>query len=191
MEQRSQQMSSKKYTMDDVKQDEVMWKNLVVQNEITLLKSYLQNKDYSKPYDLAEKNAWIIRTLRDKKQRYKFTTCKNLVLIGSGMYPYSMFDVHRQYPNIKQIGIEIDKNRCVISKKLIAASPCKNDIKIVNIDAIDYDYSWLGIDDLIFISVDVESKKMIEKIIKTSKAQVNICAPYDKTWLRNLISSFS
>ena len=41
-------MSSKKYTMDDVKQDEVMWKNLVVQNEITLLKSYLQNKDYSK-----------------------------------------------------------------------------------------------------------------------------------------------
>ena len=184
-------MSSKKYTMDDVKQDEVMWKNLVVQNEITLLKSYLQNKDYSKPYDLAEKNAWIIRTLRDKKQRYKFTTCKNLVLIGSGMYPYSMFDVHRQYPNIKQIGIEIDKNRCAISKKLIAASPCKNDIKIVNIDAIDYDYSWLGIDDLIFISVDVESKKMIEKIIKTSKAQVNICAPYDKTWLRNLISSFS
>ena len=60
-----------------------------------------------------------------------------------------------------------------------------------DIDAIDYDYSWLGIDDLIFISVDVESKKMIEKIIKTSKAQVNICAPYDKTWLRNLISSFS
>ena len=48
----------------------------------------------------------------------------------------------------------------------------------------------MGIDDLIFISVDVDSKKIIEKIIKTSKAQVNICAPYDKTWLRNLISSF-
>ena len=120
-----------------------------------------------------------------------FHKCKNLVMIGSGMYPYSMFDVHRQYPSINQIGIEIDKNRCVISEKLIAASPCKDAIKIVNIDAIDYDYSWLGIDDLIFISVDVESKKMIEKIIKTSKAQVNICAPYDKTWLRNLIYSFS
>ena len=191
MEQRSQQMSSKKYTMDDVIKDEIKWKELVAQNEILLLKSYLKSKDYSKPYRLAEKNAWIIRTLRDKKQRYKFTTCKNLVLIGSGMYPYSMFDVHRQYPNINQIGIEIDKNRCVISKKLIAASPCKDAIKIVNMDAIDYDYSWLGIDDLIFISVDVESKEMIEKIIKTSKAQVNICAPYDKTWLRNLISSFS
>ena len=107
------------------------------------------------------------------------------------MYPYSMFDVHKQYPNIKQVGIEIDKNRCTISEKLIAASPCKNDIKIVHKDAIDYDYSWLGIDDLVFLSVDVDSKKIIDKVIKTSKAQVNICAPYDKTWLRNLISSFS
>lgn len=191
MEQRSQLMSSKKYTMDDVKKDEIKWKKVVAQNEILLLKSYLESKDFSKPYRLAEKNAWIIRTLRDKKERYKFNSCTNLILIGSGMYPYSMFDVHRQYPNIKQIGIEIDKNRCLISQKLIAASPCKNDIKIVNIDAIDYDYSWMGIDDLIFISVDVDSKKIIEKIIKTSKAQVNICAPYDKTWLRNLISSFS
>ena len=41
--------------MNDVKKDEIVWKNLVVQNEITLLKSYLKNKDYSKPYDLAEK----------------------------------------------------------------------------------------------------------------------------------------
>ena len=184
-------MSSKKYTIIDAKKDEILWKEMVVQNEITLLKSYLGSKDYSRPYELAEKNAWIIRTLRDKKQRYKFDTCKYLVLVGSGMYPYSMFDVHKQYPNIKQVGIEIDYNRCVISRKLIAASPCKDAIKIVNMDAIEYDYSWLGIDDLIFISVDVESKKIIEKIIKTSKAQVNICAPYDKTWLRNLISSFS
>lgn len=191
MEPRSQQMSSKKYTMNDLKNEEIKWKEYIVQSEISLLKSYLIEKDYSKPYDMAEKNAWIVRTLRDKKQRYKFNSCKNLVLIGSGMYPYSMFDVHRQYPNINQIGIEIDENRCVISKKLIRASPCKNAIKIVNVDAIDYDYSWLGIDDLIFISVDVENKKIIEKIIKTSKAQVNICAPYDKTWLRNLISSFS
>jgi len=186
-------MSSKKYTVDDIKQEELKWKNLVVQNEISLLKIYLFNKDYTVPYKKAEKNAWIIRTLRDKKERYKFNTCKNLILIGSGMYPYSMFDVHKQYPNIKQIGIEIDKNRALISEKLIAASPCKDSIKIENLDAIDYDYSWLGLDDLIFISCDVESKLIIEKIIKTSKAQVDICAPYDKTWLRNskFLMSFS
>ena len=41
MEQRSQQMSSKKYTMDDVKKEEIRWKEIVVQNEIALLKSYL------------------------------------------------------------------------------------------------------------------------------------------------------
>ena len=71
MEPRSQQMSSKKYTMDDVKKDEIKWKKVVAQNEILLLKSYLESKDFSKPYRLAEKNAWIIRTLRDKKERYK------------------------------------------------------------------------------------------------------------------------
>ena len=48
-------MSSKKYTMEDVKKDEILWKNLVAQNEITLLKSYLYHKNYSKPYELAEK----------------------------------------------------------------------------------------------------------------------------------------
>lgn len=191
MEQQSQLMSSKKYTMDDLFKDEENWKRLIIKNELTLLKLYLFNGDHSKPYEEAEKDAWIIRTLRDKKQRYRFKTCKHLILVGSGMYPYSMFDVHKQYPDIKQIGIEIDKNRCVISEKLIKASPAKESIKIENLDAIDYDYSWLGIDDLIFISVDVDSKKIIEKIIKTSKAQVNICAPYNKTWLRNLISSFS
>ena len=105
MEPRSQQMSSKKYTMNDLKNEEIKWKEYIIQSEISLLKSYLIEKDYSKPYDMAEKNAWIVRTLRDKKQRYKFNSCKNLVLIGSGMYPYSMFDVHRQYPNINQIGI--------------------------------------------------------------------------------------
>ncbi len=184
-------MSSKKYTMEDVFKDEILWKRLIVKNELMLLKLYLFKGDYQKPYNEAEKDAWIIRTLRDKKQRYKFNSCKNLILVGSGMYPYSMFDVHKQYPEIKQVGIEIDKNRCVISEKLINASPAKGSIKIENMDAIDYDYSWLGIDDLVFISVDVDSKEIVGKIIKTSKAQVNICAPYNKTWLRNLISSFS
>ena len=76
MEPRSQQMSSKKYTINDAKKDEILWKDMVVQNEITLLKTYIESKDYSKPYYLAEKNAWIVRTLRDKKQRYRKQTRK-------------------------------------------------------------------------------------------------------------------
>jgi len=77
-------MPSNKYTMEDVRKDEAIWKELVAQNEITLLNDYVKEGKLSKPYDVAEKNAWIVRTLRDKKQRYKFDKCKNMVMIGSG-----------------------------------------------------------------------------------------------------------
>ena len=173
--------------MDNLKDAEITWKKIVVQNEITLLKTYKELGGLHLAYEKAEKNAWIIRTLRDKKQRYKFNNCKNLVMVGSGMYPYSMFDVHKQYPNIKQIGLEIDDNRAKISRKLIEVSPSKEKIKIITIDAIEYDYSWLGIDDLVFISVDVDHEKITQKILETSKAQLYICAPYDKTWIKSIV----
>ena len=112
-------------------------------------------------------------------------------MVGSGMYPYSMFDVHKQYPHIKQVGLEIDKKRSTISRKLIDASPAKDSITIITIDGVEYDYSWLDHDDLIFVSVDVDHKKIIDKVLQTSKAHINICAPYDKTWLKNLLRSFS
>ena len=184
-------MSSRKFTLSDIAKEEKQWKELVVQNEINLIKSYATEGGLSLAYERAEKNAWIVRTLRDKKQRYMFPKCSNLVMIGSGMYPYSMFDVHKQYSHINQIGLEIDEKRATISRKLIEASPAKDSIKIVTIDALNYDYSWLGHDDLVFVSVDVDHKKIIEKVLKTSKAHINICAPYDKTWLINLVRSFS
>ena len=54
-------------------------------------------------------------------------------------------------------------------------------------DAFEFDYSWLGMDDLIFVSVDVDHKEIILiKLLETSKAHIYICAPYDKTWLINL-----
>jgi hypothetical protein len=49
-------------------------------------------------------------------------------------------------------------SRAKVSRKLIAASPAKEAIKIVTMNALDFDYSWLGIDDLIFVSVDVDHK---------------------------------
>jgi len=184
-------MSSEKYTMNDVRHSEKLWIEMVAQNEMRLIKQFKEDGGLHLAYEMAENNAWIIKTLADKKQRYRFKTCKNLVMIGSGMYPYSMFDVYKKYPEIKQVGLEIEKNRAFVSKKLIEASPAKDAIKILNIDAIHFDYSWLGMDDLIFVSVDVDHKDIIDKIIKTSKAHVYICAPYEKTWLVNLIRSFS
>ena len=46
-------------------------------------------------YRKAETNAWIYKTLLDKKKTGLFKKCKNLILIGSGMYPYSMFDIQK------------------------------------------------------------------------------------------------
>ena len=36
-----------------------------------------------------------------------------------------MFDVHKQYPEINQIGLEIDESRAEISRRLIGASLLK------------------------------------------------------------------
>jgi hypothetical protein len=182
-------MSSQKFTMADIATAEAEWKAMVAENEIRLLKIFAKKGNLGLAYFKAEKNAWILRTLRDKKQLSKLDICNKIILVGSGMYPYSMFDLHKRNPNLKQIGIEIDESRARISRKLIAASPAKEVIKIVTMNALDFDYSWLGIDDLIFISVDVDHKAIIDKILKTSKAHVYICAPYDKTWLKNLVNS--
>tara|TARA_R110000868_G_scaffold285961_2_gene546461 strand:+ start:774 stop:1331 length:558 start_codon:yes stop_codon:yes gene_type:complete len=181
-------MSSQKFTMADVEQEEIKWRTMVAENEIRLLKLYAK-QDLGLAYIEAERNAWILRTLRDKKQLSKLNSNPKVILVGSGMYPYSMFDLHKRNPNLKQIGIEIDESRARVSRKLIAASPAKEVIKIITMNALDFDYSWLGIDDLIFVSVDVDHKDIIDKILKTSKAHVYICAPYDKTWLKNLVNS--
>ena len=71
-------------------------------------------------------------------------------MIGSGMYPYSMFDVHKQYPEINQIGLEIERVEQTISRINQGASPAKDAIEILTMDALEYDYSWLGHDDLVF-----------------------------------------
>ena len=103
-----------------------------------------------------------------------------------------MFDLHRQYPHIKQVGLEIESNRALISRKLIDASPAKDMIKIITIDGIDFDYSWMTDEDFVFLSVDVNNnKKIYNKILKTSKAQPLVCAPYKDSWIRNLPTYFS
>ena len=70
-------------------------------------------------YKKAETNAWIYKTLLDKKKTGMFKTCKKLVLVGSGIYPYSMFDIHKKYKHIQQTGLEIDTNRAAIGRDLV------------------------------------------------------------------------
>ena len=177
-------LSKKKINLNTVTKQKELWREILSSDELRLLK--LCAKEGKNPYTEAEHNAWIIKTLVDKKQRYKFNECKNLVLVGSGIYPYSMFDVHKQYPHIMQVGIEIIESRVKISQQLVKNSPAKNNIVIVHGDAATYDYSWLSDEDFVFISVDVEGEEIFNKVLKTSKAQPLVCAPYKYTWLQNL-----
>ncbi len=138
-------------------------------------------------YRLAEPNSWIFKTLLEKKKKKLFESCKKLVMVGCGIYPYSMYDIHKKYKHIKQLGIEIDPRRSAVAKSLVSNSPAKNEIAIVTMDGNDFDYSNLSDDDLIFISCDVDSEGIIKKVIETSKAHFFVCAPYDKAWLKEII----
>ena len=92
---------------------------------------------------------------------------------------------------MKQIGLEIIKERAVIANELIKYGPLKDDIKILNCDGLLFDYSKLGFDDLIFVSCDVDSTTIIKEIMQKSKARIFICAPYEKKWLESEIGKLN
>lgn len=159
------------------------WREQIALLEIQQISYWKSINNLELAYKNADKNKYVVMTLRDKKMRYKFKTANNVILIGSGMYPYSLFDLHKQYPHIKSVGIEIDKKRALISRVLVEKSPAKDMITIENCDGLEYNYSWLGHDDLVFVSVDVEiEKKIQEKVILESKASPFLCAPYHTAW---------
>ena len=100
-----------------------------------------------------------------------------------------MFDIHKKYKHIQQIGIEINNNRAAIGRDLVNKSPARDHIKIITCDGCNYNYEDLDEDDLVFVSCDVDNKKIMNRVIETSKAHIFICAPYEKTWLRALVQN--
>ena len=74
-------MQSQKITINDLKIEEKGWKELILLNELTLLQRF-SHSGLGNAYLEAENNAWIVKTLVDKKQRYKFKTCNSIVLVG-------------------------------------------------------------------------------------------------------------
>ena len=155
------QKKSSTISLEEFKEMREKWRTQLANAEIQQINHWRKIKRLDLAYKSVDKNKYVVMTLRDKKMRYKFRTAKNIVLVGCGMYPYSLFDLHKQYPHIKSVGVEIDEKRCKIAQALITASPGKDSIKIVNCDGMDYDFTWLGIDDFVFVSVDVEKEKDI------------------------------
>ena len=179
------------------------WKDLIDRSELSKLKEFnelameLSDENTFKKvrsqlvFEKTEANSWIYKTLAEKKKLKLFNSCSRLVLIGAGMFPYSMIDIQRKYPHLKQLGLEIIKQRATIANELIKYGPLKDNIKIINCDGLLFDYSKLGFDDLIFISCDVDSTEMFKRIMQKSKAHIFICAPYDKKWLESEIGKLN
>lgn len=190
----------KKGFREHLLQQDSTWVDLVARSELELLRKYAIEADEWKKnkrkfnkkralfaYRHAEKNAWIYKTLSELKRLSLFKRCNTLVMVGCGMYPYSMFDIHKKHKHIKQIGIEINRERALIAQNLVENGPARDLISIINLDGSDYDYSNLEDDDLVFISCDVKADEVIKSIVEKSKAHFFICAPYKKSWIKNIL----
>ena len=175
-------MKSEKYT-----KARKQWKQDQIDSELIRIKKHFKRGDVENLYRfIYVRHSWIYKTILDQRLKPRLKVADKILLVGSGMYPYSLLDMYKRFPDKNYYGLEISKSFCNLSKKIINKTPAK--IEIIHVDAFEYDYSNFGIDDMIFISCDVESEKTIEQIVKTSSAQFWICAPYEKVWMFNLLS---
>ena len=62
MERRYQLMKLAKFTIDDIKKEEITWKELVSYDEMRHLRRF-KKEGYHLAYEKAQLNAWIIKTL--------------------------------------------------------------------------------------------------------------------------------
>jgi len=181
-------MKSSQYTKDLLKKQIRDWKNTIANGEFQVVLNAQLNNSLDRLYKVEFKNSWIYKTVLDKKIKKRLDTCKNIVLVGCGLYPYSLFDMHRRYPNITYHGIEISEKRAALAKIITKETPAKNSLIIYQCDAADFDYSFLTDEDMIFISVDVNQNKIIEQIVKTSRAQFYPCAPYKSSYVNGIFT---
>lgn len=166
------------------------WKEGLKKTEFGFIEWVIKNERYDLFINKSPRKNWIKETLLIEKKASKFKTCNTLIMVGSGMYPYSMLDLYKEFPNIKQIGLDYDNNCVKISSFLIKKCNIKN-INIINIDGKEYDYSKLEHEDLVFLSIDVEGiDEIYFKILETSKAQPYICAPGKHAWFKNTFGNY-
>ena len=181
-------MKSSQYTKDLIKKQIGNWKNTIANGEFqTVLNAQLKGK-VEKLYTVEYSNSWIYKTILDNKIKKKLDTCKNIVLVGCGLYPYSLFDMHRRFSDINYHGSERSEKRAKLAKIVTAETPARDNLKIYCCAGEDFDYSFMSDEDMIFISVDVNENKIYEQIIKTSGAQIYSCAPYKSSYVNGIFT---
>jgi len=188
MEPKIQLMKSSQYTKDIIKKQIKNWKNTIANGEFQTVLNAQLSGCLDRLYKVEFKNSWIYKTVLDKKVKKKLEVCNNIVLVGCGLYPYSLFDMHRRYPYIKYHGIEISKKRAKLAKIVTKETPAADNLIIHCCSGEDFDYSFLSDEDMIFISVDVNQNKIIKQIIKTSRAQFYSCAPYKSSYVNGIFT---
>lgn len=188
MELQTQQMKSSQFTKDLIKKQIRNWKNTIANGEFQVVLNAQLNNSLNKLYKVEFNQSWIYKTILDNKIKRKLKDCKNIVLVGCGLYPYSLFDMHRRYPHIKYHGIEISEKRANLAKIITNETPAKDNLKIYCCAGEQFDYSFLGDEDMIFVSVDVTENKIFEQIIKTSRAQIYSCAPYKSSYVNGIFT---
>ena len=188
MEQRSLLMKSSKFTDSDLVKKIKNWKDQIASGELQQVIAAKNQQNLSSLYKVQKKNSWVYKTILDNKIKYKLKDCKNLILVGSGLYPYSLLDMHKRFPDIKYHGIERSQKRAKLSELIINETPAKGSITIHCCMGEDFDYSFLADEDMVFISVDVNENKIVEKVIKTSRAQIYSCAPYKSSYVNGIFT---
>lgn len=181
-------MKSSQFTKDLIKKHLRNWKNTIANGEFhTVLNAQLSGS-LDRLYKVPFEQSWIYKTILDNKVKSKLEVCSSLVLVGCGLYPYSLFDMHRRYPHIKYYGIEISEKRAKLAEIVTHETPAKDNMTIHCCAGEDFDYSFLEDEDMVFISVDVAQNKIIDKIVKTSGAQIYSCAPYKSSYINGIIT---
>jgi hypothetical protein len=165
------------------------WKQRNIDAELNLIEKQFSRGTPEYLYEyIYSRNSWIYKTIIDKGLKNNLEQSQKVVLVGSGMYPYSLFDMFKRFPDKSYFGIEISPQKTKLAELITSKTPAKDHITFYTDNAFTFDYSEFSEDDMIFISCDVDSKPTIEQIVKTSGAQFWICAPYEKIWVKNLLS---
>ena len=181
-------MKSSKFTDKNINSKISEWKSKIAGGEFDRVVAAKSNNNLDSLYKVSFKESWIFKTILDNKIKYRLEECRNIILVGCGLYPYSLFDMHKRYPDIKYYGIEISKKIAKLAKIITTETPAKDSLSIHCCDGAEFDYSFLKDEDMVFISCDVLENKIFEQIIKTSRAQIYSCAPYKSSYVNGIFT---
>lgn len=182
-------MKLTKFTKKVVKERIKKWKDNVANSEFEKVLAAQLKDNLSSLYQVKHSQSYILQTINDKGMRKAFEETEVVILVGCGVYPYSLMDLYRRFPDKRYVGIEISHKRARLAKHVIDNTPAKGMIEVVNCDGKDYDYSYLKDEDMVFISCDVYQTDIFNNILKNSRAQVYTCAPYKSAYINGMFTS--